>query len=267
MKEFRKRFRPMRLVHRHFNERPRVRRWLTGLLFGRRDRDVALFMHNIRINSTLENGYYRASRLSRTNNTLARESLMLQRIALFYGDGVTLIDIGANIGLFSICAAMVRNVYPDFRIMAFEPNPDTFTRLRANAEKFGFDAIECALGSEEGEADFVGGAVSGVTTRVDHANAYNIATTGFRVRTLRLDGFDLPGDLVLKIDVEGQERDVLDGASGLFDGGRVKAVFIDGFDHEAGIPEWLLERGFRLLEPHTLRPFDVKYRGLLAIRD
>ena len=258
---------PMKLVHRYVNQQPRLRRVLTRLIYGKSDRDVKLFTRRVRINSVLENGYYRAARLARTSSTLNRESMVLQRMALFYRDGMTLVDIGANVGLFAVCAAEVRNLYPNFRVVAFEANPDTFARLQVNAAQYGFEAINCALASDEREVNFVNGAVSGVTTTVDKATAYNIAASGFTARTRRLDSFDLPGDLFLKIDVEGQEMEVLQGATGLFEAGRIKAVFLDGFDWNAGIPEFLTGHGFRLVAPNSLKPFNPRQLTLLAIRD
>ena len=46
-------------------------------------------------------------------------------------------DVGANIGLFSL---FIGQTYPDARIYAFEPVPDAFQALRANANIYGLDA-------------------------------------------------------------------------------------------------------------------------------
>lgn len=258
---------PMKLVHKYVNQQPRLRRMLTRLIYGKRDVDVMLFTRRVRINSELENGYYRASRLARTSSTLNHETMVLQRLALFYRDNMTLVDIGANIGLFSICAADIRNLYPNFRVVAFEVNPDTFARLQVNAAAYGFEAIQCPLASDERDIEFVSGAVSGVTTTADKVNAYNIASTRFQSRTRRLDSFDLPGDLFLKVDVEGQELDVLQGASRFFEEGRVKAVFIDGFDRDAAVPDFLRQHGFTLVDPDSLKPYQRRHWTLIAFRD
>jgi len=258
---------PMKLVHKYVNQQPRVRRLLTRMIYGRKDTDVMLFTRKVRINTVLENGYYRAARLSRTSSTLNRETMVLQRIALFYRDNMTLVDIGANVGLFSVCAADVQNLYPNFHVVAFEVNPDTFSRLEVNAKAYGFEAINCPLASEERDIEFVSGAVSGVTTTADKVNAYNIASTSFKARTRRLDSFDLKGDLFLKIDVEGQELDVLKGASRFFEEGRVKAVFIDGFDREPAVPEFLRSHGFTLVDPDSLKPYMPRHWTLIAFRD
>ncbi len=47
------------------------------------------------------------------------------------GEGATVLDIGANIGAFSIAAA---NQAKNVRVISFEPHPETFARLRKNVE-------------------------------------------------------------------------------------------------------------------------------------
>src|SRR4051812_25069396 len=42
----------------------------------------------------------------------------------------TVLDIGAHVGLFSLCA---RNLFPDATIHAYEPNPDLAEHLQRNA--------------------------------------------------------------------------------------------------------------------------------------
>ena len=113
--------------------------------------------------------------------------------------------------------------------------------------------------------EFVGGAVSHVFTSVDHANQYNIRSEQTTVPCRRLDEMGMIGDsLVLKIDVEGQEREVLDGAKKLFEEGRVKAVYLDGFK-DATISDLLRGYGFILLDGHTLEPTDGRLFSLLAV--
>ena len=256
----------MRLVHRFVNSQPRVREQLTRMIYGSKDTDIELFLHQVRVNALLENGYYRAAGRARGSNTLRHESAILQRLALFIEDDMTFVDIGANIGLFSLSIAEVSNLYPKFKVVAFEANPDTAKRLRVNAERYGFEAFSCPLASAEREIEFVRGAVSGVTTIVDRATAYNVASRRFTAKTRRLDSFDLSGNLFLKIDVEGQELDVLHGASAFFEAARVKAVYVDGFDYNQEIPNFLAGHGMTLLDPVTLLPFTPADHTVLAIR-
>src|SRR4051794_17434477 len=47
----------------------------------------------------------------------------------YFGDGLRVLDIGANAGAFSIWAA---HRWPGSKIDAYEPNPGTFSLLQAN---------------------------------------------------------------------------------------------------------------------------------------
>jgi hypothetical protein len=126
-------------------------------------------------------------------------------------------------------------------------------------------AHNLAIGAEAGSARFVEGAVSHVVTTPGHANSYNIPGRSFEAGMRRLDSFAFEKPVFLKIDVEGQELDVLEGASGLFDAGRVDAVFIDGCVDRRAARDWLATRGFLLMHGLTLRSPEEPVT-LLALR-
>ena len=256
----------LRLIQKQINERPRLREWLTRLRHGARDVDVLLFRRKVRINTLRENGYYRASRLARANSLLRDETLVMQRVSMMLGDGVTFVDVGANIGIFSSVIADAQRLFRDFRVVAFEADPATFERLQVNADRFGFEAVNIALAAQAGEIDFAAGAVSGIATRRDKAGRAHIAGRGFTVAARRLDSFDLPGDLVIKIDVEQMEMEVLEGARQLFEQKRVAAVYLDEFDDKAAVLDFLSGHGFALMAPLRLHPFSPGRRALFAVR-
>jgi FkbM family methyltransferase len=69
-------------------------------------------------------------------------------------DGDTVMDVGANIGIFGVRACQR---YPNVKVYAFEPIPDIFEVLQANADKFGkgrFHALSYGVSEEEGTATF-----------------------------------------------------------------------------------------------------------------
>ena len=75
------------------------------------------------------------------------------RHSVTLSEGAVVFDVGANIGLFSVLVALS---VPDARVFAFEPIPETFRALRANAARYGaaVRAFEVALSREGGEAEF-----------------------------------------------------------------------------------------------------------------
>ena len=124
--------------------------------------------------------------------------------------GGTAVDIGANQGVFAYALAGIAD-----RVVAFEPNPDyaLFARwmLRGRAE-----VHELALSDKPGRASFyVPSSDEGMVLHLagslkrTHAQFRHIATFDVEVRTL--DDFGLRDVRFIKADVEGSEREVLDG--------------------------------------------------------
>ena len=60
--------------------------------------------------------------------------------------------------------------------------------------------------------------------------------------------------------------DVLNGATRFFDEGRVAGVYIDGFEPDSGIPEFLSGHGLTLVNPLTLKPYKTGGHYLLAYK-
>jgi FkbM family methyltransferase len=121
--------------------------------------------------------------------------------------GDTVIDVGANIGLVTLAAAAL--VGPAGRVFSFEANPHTFTYLRKNAQRNGFENIRL-LGAAVGEHSGT------VTISNEFQDDYNrVVDRGIRIPMVTLDEAtrDHGGRIAfLKVDVEGFELFVLRGA-------------------------------------------------------
>ena len=161
--------------------------------------------------------------------------------------GDTVVDVGANIGDLTLHAAALAGA--NGRVVAIEPHPRTFAFLQENIALNGANrvrAIHTALGSSHGLA----------TLSDRHSDDQNAITDtdvdgGVRVPVQRLDELDISGAIhLLKIDVEGYEKYVLDGATGLLD--RVEAIYFEAWEPHfrrfgysvAEIRDWLERRGF-----------------------
>lgn len=130
--------------------------------------------------------------------------------------GMVAIDVGANIGAHSV--ALARIVGPSGSVLALEPQRQVFQILTANAALNGLANIHVmhtAAGAKAGSV---------VVPHVDYDRAGNFGgiavsedpeTQGDRVPLIALDGLNLPACHLLKIDVEGAEADVIDGAAKL----------------------------------------------------
>ena len=129
------------------------------------------------------------------------------------GPAVTLIDCGADVGAFSrLVLAGTKNVS---RVIAFEPNPDPFELLERNlrgCEGLGVELRQSAVSALEGTAWLA------VDRTMDHDHGAHLgpeAGTGMRIKVETVDGVlgEHSGPIALKIDVEGEELNVLRGAT------------------------------------------------------
>jgi FkbM family methyltransferase len=120
---------------------------------------------------------------------------------------ITVVDVGANIGVFSL---MMAKLMPESEIHAFEPHPKIFKFLAKNIELNGASIFihNVALGSKSAK----------VFISNKHADDMNqIITVPTRSRTetsmTTLDALFRDNDIsLLKIDVEGMEKEILLGA-------------------------------------------------------
>jgi FkbM family methyltransferase len=128
--------------------------------------------------------------------------------------GSTALDIGASIGLYA--AEMAR--YAD-RVIAFEPNPKVATFAERVAPR-NVEVVNMALSSAPGRAALsmpVSAKGRAVTELASIAPRRPLEAQAFtvEVETQRLDDFPVSNCSFIKIDVEGHEEAVLDGASAL----------------------------------------------------
>lgn len=145
--------------------------------------------------------------------------------------GGTILDVGANIGVFSALLARAR---PGASVQAFEPLPVSFERLRLNVARNGLSNVTChalAAGARSGRAGFVADPRSPATNRLASPAGDGREVNEVNVEVTTLDEFcDRQGiDAVafLKIDVEGFEADVLRGAASLFARGAVRLGLVE----------------------------------------
>ncbi len=110
---------------------------------------------------------------------------------------LNVLDIGANVGLFSIAA---RNRFPQAVIHAYEPNPYLEKHLKIQADAAGFDYFMEAVGQEDGKVALEFQEDS-VLTRSRVHEAGEIPQVAFRNTIERLGG---SVDLA-KVDCEGAE--------------------------------------------------------------
>jgi FkbM family methyltransferase len=147
-------------------------------------------------------------------------------------NGGTFIDVGANLGYFSLLVA--RGTQAPLQVHALEPLPRNFRWVRENVDANGLAAsivaYAVAAGSEEGEllmSDYGTGA--SFVEGWDEGKGDEQGAVPVPVR--RLDDMFaaslLPGPVTIKIDVEGYEWETLNGAPELLASPSVQCVLLE----------------------------------------
>ena len=132
--------------------------------------------------------------------------------------GMTVLDLGANIGYFSVLAAGL--VGKSGQVHAFEPAPTCFAQLKKNLAAFSWaHAYSSAVGDERGTATFHfsdRGNETGWGSLLSADNAFTRQTT---VPVITLDDWTREQDIhrvdFVKMDIEGGEFRALEGATEL----------------------------------------------------
>jgi FkbM family methyltransferase len=252
---------------RYFFKQPWLRKFATKTWEGDKDVEVTVLGTSMHLNTIKEHGYLRASRLSASSCLLRDELPVIINLASLLQRGDSFVDVGANVGIFVCTLARMGKIVEGMNFYAFEANPDTCVRLRASAEPLGVVVHSVAISDHNGALEFVSGAVSNIFTTTQNASEYNVASTAQSVPCRRLDEFDIKGNsIVLKIDVEGQEKEALVGAKKFFDANRIKAVYLDNYKDEAGVETLLRDYGFDFYEGRTLERVPGNTYSLLALR-
>ena len=114
-----KKFTPY-LLDKFFIKQPRLRSYITKMIYGDRVVVVNLLGGQIAINTLKENGYLRASNMTRNSSLIRDEFPVMLTLANLIGNDCGFIDIGANIGIYASSLAKFQKVYPRFKVFAFE---------------------------------------------------------------------------------------------------------------------------------------------------
>jgi FkbM family methyltransferase len=179
-----------------------------------------------------------------------RDQVELEALRKVVCNGGIFIDIGANIGYYSLMAAC----FGATRILAIEPNPHALERLVFNIAANGYDdritVLPVALGDAAGQAtlfipeqgDIGGGRIS------DHRIEGRQVTVAVQPLTAILADQGIVRIDALKIDVEGMEDAVLfpffEHAPRTLWPGLVVIEHSSGKDWKRDILSWLLANGY-----------------------
>jgi FkbM family methyltransferase len=145
----------------------------------------------------------------------------VRAFAALLAPGMTVLDVGANVGQFTLVAA--RRLGPTGRVHAFEPTPELVAHVLSNLELNGLDNV---VVNEVAVSDATGHAVLHLV-EADDPGVNSIVNRSPGARTLEVPTVSLDDYLaergvgpvdVIKIDIEGAEMPALRGARDLLTG-------------------------------------------------
>jgi FkbM family methyltransferase len=168
----------------------------------------------------------------------AAEPETLREFAKLVADARVIADVGANQGLFTLFATALSS---SVRVHAFEPSPVLFRALVRNVRlnRLGDRVVASPLAVSDAESS-----VSFVVPRTQYSSNGHLADTGDAPRgderTIAIDAVTLDAALahvadevdLVKIDVEGAEARVLEGARKILESSR-PAVIVEVVDGRA----------------------------------
>lgn len=147
------------------------------------------------------------------------EAAILDALIASLPKGAKVVDVGANFGIYSLCAAAIAG--SDARGVAFEPAPTAYRLLQGNISRNGFASTfvtrRAAVGAVAGTMQFHVAVDESFSGLRDTGRSPISETVEIDVTTLDTDEDvkALGAITFLKIDTEGGEAGVLQGAQGL----------------------------------------------------
>ena len=223
------------------------------------------------------------------DHAISGEESFLQALLRKTAEHPVVLDVGAYHGDY---AKIVRRYSSGARIYCFEPHPRSFKTLQTAAQEHGFTALPFACGAQNGDGylfDFASEDGSKFASCYEETlrERRDDSLSRHQTKLVTIDEFARSRGIkeieLLKVDVEGAEIDVLQGANGLIHEHRIHAIqFEAGFAHVIqhtwmrDFYRLLIGYSFYRLLPHGLLPLGeyrppthemFRFQNLVAVSD
>ncbi len=192
-----------------------------------------------------------------------KEPETIQWIEVFFKDMDVFFDVGANVGAYSLVAA--KHFKGKVSVYSFEPSflnfPQLCTNIYLNQCSDSVIPFNIAF-SNKTNLDFfnyrtliVGGAMHSLGEAKDDFNEHFVPVFKQAMLSYTMDDFiqefNLPIPQHIKIDVDGNEWLILQGAEKTLESSKVKSILIEMVEGEKHIYDYILKKGFTLHQRFT----------------
>jgi FkbM family methyltransferase len=208
-----------------------------------------------------------------TSFELSGEKWLIKHIVKKMGRDLIVFDVGANIGNYA--KEIVSMGVSVDKIFAFEPHPVTYTELRKNVSDIGqITPCNMALSNTKGEMSLFDKAGNNGTSKASFSQEvfseiYGLEAIEVKVNVDTLDDFCQSHSInyidFLKIDVEGFELSVIQGAAEMIQNNRVGAIQFE-FTQLNAIVGVFFREIYDLLSPNY-KIYRMIPHGLMEIKE
>jgi len=156
-------------------------------------------------------------------------------LSYFLHEGMTVLDIGANVGYYTLLAA--QKVGNNGKVYAFEPDKDNFSVLVQNIEFNKHLNVECfqyAVSDEDGYLELYLSADNKGDHRTRKVGGTIKNRDFYRVKSINVDNFFTEAEVypeIIKMDIQGFEYFALVGMKDLIKRAKELALFIEFWPH------------------------------------
>ncbi len=186
--------------------------------------------------------------------------------------GDVCLDVGGNVGYFTLNFA--RQVGPAGKVFVFEPIRRNALMIQLGAEINSFggnvQVMRAAVSNKVGNVSLTIPSVDGAYAYISQDEGDTVSEINETVDCIRLDDFvaerELSGVDIVKIDVEGAELLVLEGATTLFSGGthQPRVVMIELVDEFLNRYEASITKVMDLMGQYGYKPYYAISKGALV---
>ena len=214
---------------------------------------------NLKLNSNIKASFVSRSLMTEKRYTtlFSKEPDTIDWINSFEQNSI-FFDIGANVGIYSVYASIL---HKNIDTIAFEPSVFNLEILSKNIyinnlyDRISIYPISLDIKKNQNQFNMskveVGGALSGFGTELDEFNNQRDITFKYKTFSQSLDDFvdeyNLKLPNYIKIDVDGIELSILNGAIKILNSNNLKSILIENTDPKSGISSFLEENNFQLM--------------------